>query len=98
MSDFISEALRRMADDGLLVDNPVADSQLHRCGLVDKPRYKSGAYIIHADKNPTAWWRNWKSGVENTYCEKPQEQMTAKQRRDYAAFVKQAREKAIIRQ
>lgn len=95
MSDFISGAIRRMTEDGLLVDNPIADGQLHRCGLVDKPRDRSGAYIIHADKNPSAWWRNWKSGVENTYSEKSQEQMTAKQRREHAAFVERAREKAI---
>lgn len=94
-SDFIHDVLRLMREDGLLVDNPIADGQLHRCAVEGKERARDGAYIIHADKNPSAWWKNWKSGVENTHCEKVQEKMTPKQRKAYAAFVREAREKAI---
>lgn len=53
-SDFVHDALRLMREDGLLVDNPIADGQLHRCAVDGKERARDGAYIIHADKNPCA--------------------------------------------
>lgn len=50
-NDFIHDALRLMREDGLLVDNPIAEGQLHRCAVDGKERARDGAYIIHSDKN-----------------------------------------------
>lgn len=91
---FIHEALRRMREDGLLADAPIADGQLHRCAVAGKEKSRDGAYLIHADSNPSAWWLNWQSGVENTYCAKSRKDMTRKERKEFDAFLRRAREEA----
>lgn len=83
MTDFLHEAIARMAADGLLVEHPLADGQLHRCPLADKPRSTSGAYIIHADDMPVAWWKNWVTDIEETYCSKSQNDMSRKERKAF---------------
>lgn len=84
MNDFMQDALARMADAGLLVENPVADGRLHRCPLADKPKSNAGAYIIHDDAMPVAWWKNWVTDIEGTHSGKPEKNMNRKERKAYA--------------
>ena len=67
---------------GLVLNGPpVADGRLHRCGTVDRPRGKDGAYRIHMDTPACVWWKNWRSGDEGTRTAKPERQMTEAERK-----------------
>lgn len=83
MTDFITEATQRMVDDGLIIAELVTDGQLHRCGVQGKERSKSGAYLIHADGLPVAWWRNWRADIEGTYSDKQEKDLPKKERKAF---------------
>lgn len=49
----------------IFTDNPlIADSVLHRAHVDgDKRGTKNGAYILHADGNPSGWFQHFKTGI-----------------------------------
>lgn len=93
-NNFLAEALKRMQADGLSIADPICDGKLHRCPIADKPKDKDGSYIIHADNPFTAWWRNWKTGNEDTYCEKSAKDMTPKERKAFKAMIAEQKQQA----
>lgn len=81
-ADFLQDVLARMMADGLVPgDSLQADGALHRCGVNGKERGKDGAYRVHLDTPASAWWRNWRTGAENTLCAKADKEMTAAERK-----------------
>lgn len=81
-ADFLREIMARMVKDGLAPgDSLQADGALHRCGVSGKERGKDGAYSVHLDGPASAWWRNWRSGAEGTYCGKADNELTAAERK-----------------
>lgn len=83
-SDFIAEALTRMRADGLVLDAPITDGQLHRCGTEGKENGKDGAYRFHIDDMPVAWWINWRTTDKGTtYCDKSEPEMTSEEREEF---------------
>lgn len=80
---FMHEAISKMQADGLVIRNPMADGQLHRCPVENKPNRKDGAYIIYNDTPQTAWWKNWVTDIEGSYTDIPQRLMTPKERKEY---------------
>lgn len=94
-SEFISAAIVKMREEAdLKVDDPIADGQIHRCATYDKPRRINGAYIIHEDGFPCAWFFNWGTNVEGTFCAIPKSQMNKAQRSKYKERLAQIKAKA----
>lgn len=93
--DFMEKARAFFAEQGLVVQDIVADDNLHRCGTVDKPRGQDGAYIVHLDGNggvSTAWARNWHSQTQASITSKPEGQMSESERQAYKERLVRARE------
>lgn len=86
--NFLTEAISKMRADGLLIDNPISDGKIHRCPTEGKPRGKDGAYIIHDDTYPVAWWQNWVTGITNKWQGKGTSDLTKKERQEYARRMK----------
>lgn len=93
-NNFLAEAVKRICADNLSIGSPICDGKLHRCPIADKPKDKDGSYIIHADNPFTAWWRNWKTGNEDTYCEKSAKDMTPKERKSFKAIIAKQKQQA----
>ncbi len=97
MSDnFLREALERMRAAGLDMAEPVTDGSLVRCRIIGKRSGAAGSYIIHMDKFPVAWWRNWITDTSETYCAKSQDEMTPRERKQFKesmAAISRARDK-----
>ncbi|MFI3157112.1 MAG: toprim domain-containing protein [Methylococcaceae bacterium] len=58
------------ADAGVIfTDRPlIADSVLHRVHVDgDKRGTKNGAYILHADGNPSGWFQHFKTGISGNW-------------------------------
>lgn len=65
---------------GLEVKAVLADGLLHRCGTMDRPRRKDGAYKAFPDVPASIWWKNWRTGDEGTWTYKPEKELTAVER------------------
>lgn len=79
--DALSKFAAVLREAGLEVETVEADGRLHRCGTVDRPRSKNGAYRVHMDAPACVWWKNWRSGDEGTRTAKPERQMTEAERK-----------------
>ena len=101
-ADFLEKARAFLAEQGLVVQDMVADGCLHRCGTEDKPRGQDGAYVVHLTgfKNiATAWTKNWGAGgQEGSFSSKPENEMTAQERRDYRQWLEGVKKKAQAEQ
>uniref|UniRef100_UPI002601B8BC toprim domain-containing protein n=1 Tax=uncultured Desulfovibrio sp. TaxID=167968 RepID=UPI002601B8BC len=81
-ASFLQDVLARMMADGLVpVESLQADGALHRCGVRGRERGRDGAYRVHLDPPASAWWRNWRTGAEGTYCGKTDNEMSAAERK-----------------
>lgn len=57
-------------DAGLRPTEIIADGELHRCPVVDKPRSKDGAYIFHPDPPASGFYENHRTGQRETWTTK----------------------------
>ena len=93
--DFMGKAGAFFAEQGLVVQDIIADGRLHRCGTDQKPRGQDGAYIVHLDGNggvSTAWARNWHTDTQASITSKPEDQMSESERQAYKERLARARE------
>lgn len=93
-SSFLDEALMQMRDAGLLIDNLAADGRLHRVPTEDKPRSKNGAYVIHNDNYPVAWWQNWATETTGKLQGKDKSAFTKKEKQEYDRRMKELSQQA----
>lgn len=92
--DALSKFAAVLREAGLEVETVKADGRLHRCGTVDRPRSKNGAYRVHMDAPACVWWKNWRSGDEGTRTAKPERQMTEAERKALRERIAAARAEA----
>ena len=83
---------------GLAVTHVVADGRLHRCGTVDKPRSRNGAYVVHMDAPASLWWQNWQSGDSGTWTAKEDKGLTAAERKTLRQRIEAAKAEARAEQ
>lgn len=89
LSDFLNEATSIATNDGLILENPIADGQLHRCPTINHPKKKNGAYIIFNNSDfYVIWYMSWDNGVENTIYGKPENEWSAKEKKEYKKIIK----------
>jgi putative DNA primase/helicase len=69
ISEIESAFFNHCADAGVLLkEQPIADGVLHRVHIEgDKAGTKNGAYILHADGNPSGWFQHFVSGTYGTW-------------------------------
>ena len=95
MSDDILTAFTEsLRSAGLVVEHVQADGHLHRCGTMDRPRGKDGAYRIHLDAPACCWWKNWRSGDEGSRTAKPDKDLTPAERKALRERITAARKEA----
>lgn len=83
---------------GLLVEHIETDGTLHRCGTMDRPRGKDGAYRIHLDAPACCWWKNWRSGDEGSRTATPDKDLTPAERKALRERIAAARQDAEAEQ
>ncbi len=90
--DIIDGVRHVLEQAGLAPKYIVMDGTLQRCPVQGKPKGKDGAYVVHMDAPPSAWWLNYVTGDTGTWCAKngdttPEEREILRQRmeRDRAA-------------
>lgn len=88
---FLQEVTARLLADGLVPGELQADGQLHRCGVSGRERGQDGAYRVYLDPPASAWWRNWRTGAEGTYCSKADKALTAAERKALRARIEASR-------
>jgi putative DNA primase/helicase len=84
-------AATALREAGLLADSVEFDGVLHRCGTVDKPHSKNGAYIAHSDAPASLWWQDWASGESGVWTATGQSQMTTAEREAFARRMDESR-------
>lgn len=73
--------------NGLDVDAPIMDGQIHRVPLIGKPQGKDGAYCAYLDGVPAGWSQNYVTGEKNKFISSGMqltEEEKAKQRAEHA--------------
>lgn len=93
-SDTLQHFADRLREAGLAIDCIEANGLLHRCGVVDKPNGKDGAYKAFLDAPASLWWKNWRTGDEGTWCGVSGKDMTAAEREALKARIAEAKEAA----
>lgn len=93
-SDILTTFTEKLNAAGLLIEHSGADGKLHRCGTIDKPRGKDGAYRIHLDAPACCWWKDWRTGEEGTLQGKPDKDLTPVERKALRERIAAARKDA----
>ncbi len=73
--------------NGLDVDTPIMDGQIHRVPLISKPDGKDGAYCGYLDGVPSGWSQNYVTGEKSKFVSSGvqlTEEEKAKQRAEHA--------------
>lgn len=65
----INEMLASMTGAGLLVNNLLFDSEIHRVATIDKPNQKNGWYVAFAD-GKSVMYGDWRSGIKEICSDK----------------------------
>ncbi len=81
VGDILHSFAECLRSAGLEVDAVLADGLLHRCGTVDRPHRKDGAYKAFLDAPASIWWKNWRTGNEGTWTAKREKEFSAAQRK-----------------
>ena len=81
VGDILHNFAECLRSAGLEVDAVLADGLLHRCGTVDRPHRKDGAYKAFLDVPASIWWKNWRTGDEGTWTARPEREFSAAQRK-----------------
>ncbi len=85
--------------NGLDVDNPIMDGQIHRVALIDRPQGKDGAYCAFLDGVPAGWSQNYVTGEKSKFiCSGIQltEEEKTKQRAEHAQKLQERETKRQI--
>ena len=80
-SDILTTLTETLRAAGLLVEHLETDGKLHRCGTMDRPRGKDGAYRIHLDAPACCWWKNWRTGYEGSHTATQDKDLTPVERK-----------------
>lgn len=73
-------------------DKITAGGKMHRFTVEgDKPGSKNGWYILYDDSLPAGAYGCWKRGISETWCLKPDQQMTAAERVEFSRRMIEAR-------
>lgn len=78
-ADILHSFAECLRSAGLEVEAIQADGLLHRCGTMDRPHRKDGAYKAFLDAPASIWWKNWRTGDEGTWTARPEKELTAAQ-------------------
>lgn len=65
---------------GLCPSVIIADGTIHRCGTSGRERGKDGAYLLHPDPPVSGWWKNYRTGQEDTWTVRHGQDMTPQDR------------------
>lgn len=68
-----------------------ADGQLHRFSATGRRTDKAAWYVLHADGLPAGVFGCWRTGLTQTWCSKPQQQLSAQERAELRHRVQQAK-------
>lgn len=97
-NDILTTFAESLRAAGLLVEHIETDGTLHRCGTMDRPRGKDGAYRIHLDAPACCWWKNWRSGDEGSRTATPDKDLTPAERKALRERIAAARKDAEAEQ
>ena len=97
-NDILTTFAESLRAAGLLVEHIETDGTLHRCGTMDRPRGKDGAYRIHLDAPACCWWKNWRSGDEGSRTATPDKDLTHAERKALRERIAAARKDAEAEQ
>ncbi|WP_461209465.1 AAA family ATPase [Desulfocurvus sp. DL9XJH121] len=67
MIDATAEFLTTCEDQGLRPERIIGDGELHRCPVEGKAHGLDGAYVLHQDPPASGWWKNYRTGNEDTW-------------------------------
>lgn len=82
--------------NGLDVDTPIMDGQIHRVPLIDRPQGKDGAYCAFLDGVPAGWSQNYVTGEKSKFISSGMqltEEEKTKQRAEHAQKLQEREEK-----
>lgn len=68
-----------------------ADGALHRFSATGRKSDKAAWYVLHGDGVPAGVFGCWRSGLTETWCAKPQQQLTDQERAELRHRVQQAK-------
>ncbi len=71
-------------------DDIEADGALHRFSSNGKRGDKSGYYVLHGDGIPAGVFGCWRAGLTQTWCSKPDNDLTEAERQAMRERVRQA--------
>jgi phage/plasmid primase-like uncharacterized protein len=78
-------------------DGIIADGTLQRCGTEGREHGSDGAYIFYSDPPPSGWFRNWRTGTEDSWSSgngnmTPEQKRVLQERIERAKATRQAEE------
>lgn len=85
--------------NGLDVDAPIMDGQIHRVPIIGKPQGKDGAYCAFLDGVPAGWSQNYVTGEKSKFVSSGMqltEEEKAKQRAEHAQKLQEREAKRQI--
>jgi putative DNA primase/helicase len=84
-SSAVTEAFRAAIEAAGIIPPAeiISDGRLHRFPTNGRHDDDAGWYVLHSDGLPAGKFGCWRSGVEETWCAKPDRQMTDQERRAY---------------
>ncbi|EFL50721.1 conserved hypothetical protein [Solidesulfovibrio fructosivorans JJ]] len=96
----VNEFAQVLAAAGIEPTEIITDGHLHRCPVSGRPRTKDGAYLFHADENPSGWFQNFVTGETGTWTQKRTQPLTPAERKALAARIEadKARRQAELAQ
>lgn len=77
---------------GLVAPDTIhADGALHRFSTTGRRSDRAGWYVLHSDGLPAGVFGCWRTGLAETWCAKPQQQLSAIERAELRQRVQQAK-------
>uniref|UniRef100_A0A809E4K4 DNA primase n=1 Tax=Ralstonia solanacearum TaxID=305 RepID=A0A809E4K4_RALSL len=84
-----------LVEHGLQPGEIVADGKLHRFDGPDEKRGKRSAwYVLHGDGLPAGSFGDWRTGLSETWCAKPERTLTDAERQAHRQRIEQAKSEA----
>ncbi len=89
MNEIINRFADAMQSSGLYCpDGVIPDGIIHRCKIEgDRGGKKNGWYALHLEGLPAGVFGNWKTGEQQTWCEKSSGQLTHKEKQAQYKFI-----------